>query len=57
MLCCEGVLGKFVFGGVQAEGVVEGGIGGRGGLEEGGDTFVSILDDGECFGCSMCIGG
>ena len=39
------------------EGVVEGGIGGRGGLEEGGDAFVRILDDGESFGCSVCVGG
>ena len=35
MLRCEGILGEFVCGGVQAEGVVEGWVGCRGGLRRG----------------------
>ena len=56
MLRCEGILGKFVCGGVQAEGVVEGRVGCWGRLKEGGNAFVGILDDGECGVCGWCIG-
>ena len=56
-MCCKIGLGEFLGGGVQAEGVVKGGIGGLGGLEKGGNSFVCILYDGECRGCSVFIGG
>ena len=52
----EIVLGKLLCGGVHAEGVVEGRVGCRWGLEEGRDSFVCVADNGERGGGSVYVG-
>ena len=49
----ETVLGELLCGGIHAEGVVEGRVGGGWGLEEGCDSFMCVADDGECGGSSV----